>query len=58
MTRCGDCGARVGDRATIYVPASGQLAKTLCLECQTNYPRSRQYHPTNGPTQPTYQIER
>ncbi len=48
MTRCGACGGSLGPEASICMLDG--VAISLCLGCQPDYPREKQYHPTNGPT--------
>ncbi|WP_148680501.1 hypothetical protein [Halovivax ruber] len=52
MTRCFECSDRVNPRlATVYVPPDEGVGLTLCVGCQTAYPKARQYKPRRLPNQ-------
>ncbi|MFC3958903.1 hypothetical protein [Halovivax cerinus] len=50
MTRCYECSEVVDPRlAAVYVRPDEAVGLTLCFNCQTLYPRDRQYTPRRLP---------
>lgn len=58
MTACAECRSTVNpSNVAVYVPADGTVALTLCLSCQTAYPRSRQYSPRGMPSRSRVRLD-